>query len=192
MPPNVTRCPYCSKALSSQNPVRLHVSATQSCHDSWKKQFSQNNGKPLQPLPSKRSDGNPPLSPCDLHDTPSNDEMDTIAENIILPLTFDPPSEPIGEDVNRPGSTDDDNLHVEEHALRFSQQYPRLIANPIRLQKTRFEKQRDEDTMNGKHPWERFSSQDEWELGRWLINSVNQKATDKYLNLLIVSQETLQ
>lgn len=91
MPPKVTCCPYCSKALPNQNAVRLHVSATQSCHDSWKKQFSQNNGKPLQPLPSKRSDGNPPLSLCDLHDTPTNDEMDTITENIVLPITFDTP-----------------------------------------------------------------------------------------------------
>jgi hypothetical protein len=191
MPPKVARCPYCSKALPSQNAVRLHVSATRSCHETWKKQFSQKNGKPSHPLPLKKTDENPPLSPCTLHDSPTDDEMDTIAENIVLPISFVTPSESIGEDLTRPASIDN-NPEVEERALRFSQQYPRLIANPIRLQRTRFEKQRDEDITNGKHPWEPFSSQDEWELGRWLINNVNQKGTDKYLNLPIVSQMRLQ
>ena len=189
MPPKVTRCPYCSKALPSQNAVRLHVSATQSCHDSWKKQLSQKNGKPLQPLPLKTPDGNAPFSPCILHDTPTDNKMDTIAEKVVLPIIFDTPSEPIGEDVTRPALTDH-ILHGEKCALHFSQQYPCLIANPIWLQKTHFKTQRDEDRMNGIHPWEPFSSQDEWELGRWLINNVNQKATDKYLSLLIVSKET--
>ena len=49
------------------------------------------------------------------------------------------------------------------------------------------QKQREEERKIGKLPWEPFSSQDEWELARWLINHVNQKGTDTYLKLPIVS-----
>jgi hypothetical protein len=112
--------------------------------------------------------------------------MDTIADNFILPSTpaTPAPAEATGEDVTRL-SSGPNNFEVEVRGLRFSEQYPRSIANPIGFQKTRFEKEREKS--NRKQPWEPFSSKDEWELARWLIKYVNQKGTDKYLKLPIVS-----
>lgn len=189
MPPKNARCPYCSKALPSQNAVRLHVSATLSCNKTWKKQFNQKNAKPSQHLPLKplTHDENSSLTPWSRSNSPTgDDEMDTIADNFNIPSPPTAPLEAIGEDVTILSSRPN-NFEGEVHGLRFSEQYPRPIANPIGFQKTRFEKQCEEDKTNGKQRWEPFSSQDEWELARWLIDNVNQKATDKYLKLPMVS-----
>jgi hypothetical protein len=187
MPLKNARCPYCSKALPNQNGVRLHVSATLPCNKAWKKQFSQTKAKPSKRLPLKTPDEDYPSSPWSRPNSPTNDEMDTIADNFHLPWSTVAPSESIGEEPPSL-SLQANNVEVEDvRGLRFSLPYPRSIANPVGFQKTRFEKQRDHDLMNGKQPWQPFSSQDEWELARWLINNVNQKATDKYLKLPIVS-----
>ena len=190
MPPKNARCLYCSKAFPSQNAVRLHVSATLSCNKTWKKQFSQENSKPPQDLPLKTHNEISPLTPS-LSEGPTDDEMDTIADNFNLPSTPTAPLEAIGEDVTSLSSRPN-NFKGDLHGLRFSEQYPRPIANPIGFQKTRFEKQCEEDKTNGKPCWEPFSSQDEWELARWLINNVNQKVTDKYLKLPMVCQKIFQ
>ena len=121
--------------------------------------------------------------------SPTDDAMETFADNFNFPnAPAAPLHEAIGEDarVTRLPSAPN-NFEAEVEGLRFSEPYPRSIANPIVFQKTRFEKQREEEKMNGKPPWEPFSSQDEWELARWLIDNVNQKATDKYLKLPMVS-----
>jgi hypothetical protein len=185
MPPKNARCPYCSKALPSQNAVRLHVSATPSCNDTWKKQFSQKTSKPTPHLPLKTHHENSSSSPWDImiSTSPTDDAMETFADNFNLPIApacaAAPLHEAIGEDAPN-------NFEAEVRG-RFSEAYPRSIANPIFFQKTRFENQREEEKRNGKPPWEPFSSQEEWELARWLIVNVNQKATDKYLKLRMVS-----
>jgi hypothetical protein len=75
---------------------------------------------------------------------------------------------------------EDAHPHQRSTGLRFSEPYPRSIAHPIRLAQTRFEAQRDDDHANKKQPWHPFASQEEWELATWLIDNVNQKATDEY------------
>ena len=86
MPPKNARCPYCSKALPSQNTMRLHVSAMLSCNKTWKKQFSQENSKPPQDLPLKTHKEISALT-LSLSEGPTDDEMDIIADNFNLPST---------------------------------------------------------------------------------------------------------
>ena len=188
MPPKTAHCPYCSKPLPSQNAVRLHISSTLPCNKAWKKQFSQENTKLSQPLPLKTPVVNFPLSPLNRPNSPGDDKMETIADNFHLPGSTITPTESIAEDHTRPSlPANDHDVEEEVQGLCFSLPYPCSIANPIGFRKTRFEEQRDHDFMNGKQPWQLFSSQDECELVKWLINNVNQKATEKYLKLPIVS-----
>jgi Plavaka transposase len=183
MPPTYPRCPYCSKALPTQNAVRLHVSSSLQCSEAWKKQFNQNPPKRCQRLPLK------PSFQCDGPDTPSDDEMETIADNIHLPLSCEAPIDPL---YHRPASPTPParaarGVNEEIRGVRYSLPYPRSIANPISLKKTRFEVQKDCYTKAGASPWHPFLNQDDWELARWLLNNVNQKATEKYLKLPMVS-----
>ena len=134
MPPKNAHCLYCSKALPSQNAVRLHISATLSCNKTWKKQFSQENSKPPQDLPLKTHNKISPLTPS-LSEVPTDDEMDTIADNFNLPSTPAAPLEAIGEDITSL-SSHLNNFEGDLHGLHFSEQYPCPIANPIGFQKT--------------------------------------------------------
>ena len=174
MPPNNASnaqcyCLYCSKALQSQNTVRLHVSSTARCNEAWKKQFSQKNAETSHRLPFKYSDEDLPSSQDD-------DEMEMMADNFHLPRLIVPPSKSFGEVPPSPSSLNND-LDVEGvHGSRFSLPYPHSIANPLSFQKTRFERQRDQDIMNGKQPWQPFSCQDEWDLAKWLINNTEMDA----------------
>ena len=179
--PNVAVLIVCLKALWSQNAVRLHVSSTVQCNEDWKKQFSQKKAKTSHWLPFKSSDEDLPSS----HD---DDKMKTMVDNFHLPGLIVPPSESFGEVPPSPSSLNNNlDVEVEVHGGRFSLPYPHSIENPLSFQKTRFERQWDQDIINGKQPWQLFSSQDEWDLAKWLINNANQKATDKYLKLPIVS-----
>ena len=115
--------------------------------------------------------------------------MQTIADDFMLPRTN------TANNAEFPPSTDkrarieeveDEETHPETSGLRFAEPYPHPIAQPIRCEKTRFEVQQDQDSTAGRHPWEPFTSKEEWELATWLINNVNQTATDTYLKLPIV------
>lgn len=116
--------------------------------------------------------------------------MDLLSHEFILPQDEPEPAVPRipSPDLNPPV----DN-HAENHddqptsQSRYSETYPHSAAQPIRKEKTEFEKFRDNDSAAGKHPWEPFSSKKEWELATWLIRNVNQRATEQYLNLPMVS-----
>ena len=75
-------CPYCSKAMLTQNAVRLHVVATASCNKSWKAQFSQQFPSTSKCLPSKQHHQESPLP---VSDSPANNILQGIADNFVLP-----------------------------------------------------------------------------------------------------------
>ena len=192
MPPKtIPRCPYCSKGLPSQNAVRLHVSATSSCNQSWKREFSQKFPNNSKTIPLKRQREDSPQSLPNIPTSPINEEIEAIADNFTLPTSI--------MEENSPPAATNKRVHVEEiededahphqlpTGLRFSEQYPRSIAHPIRLAKTCFEEQCDNDHKNNRQPWHPFASREEWELAMWLIDNVNQKATDEYLKLPLVN-----
>jgi hypothetical protein len=183
------RCPYCAKPLATSKAVRQHVAASQSCSKSWelhqlakiptKLKKDQRNSS-LQPLPA--SD----LRVCD--DT--DEEMDDLAYEFILPKegpelsNSRSPSPEMDQPVDKQAEDNDDQLSSQ---TRYSEAYPRSAGKPIRKEKTEFENFRDNDHAAETQPWEPFSSKKEWELATWLIKNVNQRATEQYLNLPIVS-----
>lgn len=186
MPPKDARCPYCYKALSSAKAVRMHVSATLTCKETWEKEFRQKSASQSLPLPWKKPEQESSSFTLTLSDGPTDDELEAFADNFHVGRTPEPECEAVDEVVTR-RSPGPNNIEAEVQHLRFSEPYPRAVGNPISFQKMCFERQRKEEMMNGKRPWEPFSSQEDWELARWLINNVNQRAIDKYLKLPIVS-----
>lgn len=98
-------------------------------------------------------------------------------DNARTPSPVDPP-------VEYPPDDRDDQ---PTSRTRFSESYPHSAGQPIRKEKTEFEKFHDYDSTAGGQPWDPFSSKKEWELATWLMKNVNQRATEQYLNLPIVS-----
>ena len=178
----VSRCPYCAKSLPTSKAVRQHVAASQFCAKSW--EIHQ-----LAKIPTKskkdRQKSPLPSPPPDIID----DEMEGLAQDFVLPhkgpeLDTGAPSPAADAPVDKQAEDNDDQ--PTSHS-RYSEAYPRSVGQPIREEKTQFEGFRDSDSAAGRQPWEPFSSKKEWELATWLMKNVNQRATEQYLNLPIVS-----
>ena len=188
------RCPYCAKSLPTGKAVRQHVAASQSCSKSWeihqlaKVPIKSKNYQPI-PLPP----GPPPSDIDQICDSDHDDEMNDLSHEFVPPYegpelttntrnpfpAVDPPADEHAED--------NDNHDQPSSHSHYSEAYPRSAGQPFRKEKTEFEKFRDNDSAAGRQAWEPFSSKKEWELARWIMNNVNQKATEQYLNLPIVS-----
>lgn len=182
------RCPYCAKPLPTGKAVRQHVAASQSCSKSW--EMHQLAKIPTKSKKRRQNSSLPSGSPPPLDIDICDEEMDEISHEFVLPhkepdlpdartpsLAVDPPVDKRAED-----NDDQPSSHT-----RYSEAYPRSAGQPFRKEKTQFEKFRDDDSAAGRQPWEPFSNKKEWELATWIIKNVNQKATEQYLNLPIVS-----
>ncbi|KIJ90638.1 hypothetical protein K443DRAFT_36586, partial [Laccaria amethystina LaAM-08-1] len=53
-----------------------------------------------------------------------------------------------------------------------------------------FETLLEQQTADGKQPWEPFASKEEWQLVTWLMANVGQNSTDEYLKLPIVRERS--
>ena len=195
LPVMPTRCPYCAKTLPTGKSVRQHVAASQSCTELWeahqlakiptKSKKPQQNGS----LPSPPPLPSPPRFDMDI-DHISDEEMDILSHEFVLPQDGPEPAIPripspeLNPPVDNPTEDHDDQPTSQS---RYSEAYPHSAAQPIRQEKTEFENFRDNDSTAGRQPWEPFSSKKEWELATWIIRNVNQRATEQYLNLPIVS-----
>jgi len=73
------------------------------------------------------------------------------------------------------------------HVGRYTQEYPGRVADTLGTEKTKFEKIRDEQKMDGMEPHAPFADEEEWELVKWLMKNVGQTKADDFLKLPIVS-----
>ena len=116
--------------------------------------------------------------------------MDNLSHEFVLPYegpelaNTRTPSPAVVPPVDKQAEDNDDQ--PSSHT-RYSEAYPRSAGQPFHKEKTQFEKFRDNDSAAGRQPWDPFSSKKEWELAIWIMKNVNQKATEQYLNLPIVS-----
>ncbi|KII84510.1 hypothetical protein PLICRDRAFT_117586 [Plicaturopsis crispa FD-325 SS-3] len=67
---------------------------------------------------------------------------------------------------------------------------PRSAATVLGMGKTVFEEILDAQAEADEHPCAPFANEDEWDLARWLMKNVNQRATDEFLKLPITQKRT--
>ncbi|KAG6369748.1 hypothetical protein JVT61DRAFT_13618 [Boletus reticuloceps] len=80
----------------------------------------------------------------------------------------------------------DNNDH--EACRRFAHKFDEGQAGDVLgSAKTAFESMKDLQDTSGQCAYALFADHDEWELADWLVNNVNQGATDKFLKLGIMS-----
>lgn len=70
---------------------------------------------------------------------------------------------------------------------RYTEEYPGRVADALGKDKTKFERIRDDQMMEGIEPHAPFADEEEWELVRWLMKNVGQSKADDFLKLPIVS-----
>jgi hypothetical protein len=88
-----------------------------------------------------------------------------------------------GEEGNR-GAAAQNNEVINRYAQMFDE---KRAADILGTAQTSFEEMRATREAAGIGNYAPFADKDEWELAEWLINNVNQRATDEFLKLPIVS-----
>jgi hypothetical protein len=86
------------------------------------------------------------------------------------------------------GLTDQrDHAHVDMNP-RYVRKYDEgHAANVSGSAKTAFESMKDSQDASGQGAYAPFKDRGEWELAAWLVKNVNQRGTDEFLKLPIVS-----
>ena len=91
--------------------------------------------------------------------------------------------------VNKQARIEDAEDHEDQPSshIHYSEAYLCSAGQPICKEKTEFETFCNHENATGRQPWEPFSSKKEWGLATLLMRNVNQRATEQFLNLPIVS-----
>lgn len=162
------RCQFCSKTFPTQRKVNQHISASAICLKEWHKNIANDNQIPKRRRinsPEPEPDDNIPPNPYPIHDFDDADHQFQAEANV----------EEAEEEVD------------EATPKRYIKPFPGPAGDALRHEKTRFVILEEIQQLEGRSRWEPFASKAEWELAEWLMKYVGQKATDEYLQLLIVS-----
>lgn len=65
--------------------------------------------------------------------------------------------------------------------------YPGPAGQPVHNARTAFARTRQDNDRAGQPPWAPFADKDEWELGRWMVETLGHQEMDELLNLSFVS-----
>lgn len=178
------RCPHCNTSKPTQKAINQHIQLTPACKKAYDEQLTAIRGSP-SPQSSRKRKERSPSPPAHILD--DGDDTGMHAADDFVPPVDPVPVQPQSKRA-RVEEVEDEDCAPRPRYTRFVKPYPRPVATPIRKAKTKFETLLDEQTADGKQPWEPFASKDEWQLATWLMANVGQKSTDEYLKLPIVSK----
>lgn len=169
----VYRCEYCGYPLPTEQGVKSHIQLTPACRDKRDAELLDD-------------------SFCTF-DTLDDDSQHHHGHGPDLPAFESPPNidytheEDFTHRSKRARVEEVEDEEVEETRARcFVQQYPGIVAQILRSDKTLFEQYYDLRKAAGVSEWAPFEDKEEWELARWLIQSVGQNRIDEFLKLPIV------
>jgi hypothetical protein len=110
------------------------------------------------------------------------------------------PFVPSSKHIDSPEPEPAENQHQSKRArveeVEDEETYPRYVKEfPTRAEelgdgKMAFEEIFEDQSAKGESPWAPFTDKDEWELARWLVKNVNQRATEEFLKMPGVSVST--
>ena len=168
-------CGFCKKRLPTAKGICLHVQNTSRCRKKWERlilePYKQTARSAIEPPDHEAHRGSYEEMPQAIHDPPS---FDDINHNVDM------------QDHTHRHAHVEDVPEDEEVARRYVEEYPGVVAEIIKSEKTLFEKwlQAREDLHVDE--WAPFEDEEEWELFRWLIKHVGQNNIDEFLKLSIV------
>jgi hypothetical protein len=132
----------------------------------------------------------------EMHDIDDNSHFPTAATENNLADDFEmddnshlDPNPRVTPEPSPPTQPDNGQLTIEdevsdEEEYRWIENYPKAAGSTHGQDLSKFESLKKEQTNEGSAPWFPFESEDEWELGRWLMTSgISQKKIDSFLKL---------
>ncbi|KDQ52229.1 hypothetical protein JAAARDRAFT_198407 [Jaapia argillacea MUCL 33604] len=183
-------CGFCGDRIQTAAGLTRHMQRKEECHQKWIARMksynihiadlieadsdSNNNGPSHSPSPTTPDFPNPdnfiPPAPTPV----------PIPSPSPLPIEHRHPHKAYIEDAEDEG----DNPYGTHYVIPF----PNPVGVRIWEEATSFERIAREQKKSGGHPWGEFANEDEWELAEFLIKTVGQVQTDKFLKLPIISQ----
>lgn len=177
-------CNYCARVFPTAGGVRRHIAHSIPCREQWE----------TEAWPAQRATGTNDSADeqdingdIDLPDLDGNRDVDMPGNAPDVPRVWedeheDLPEAPIVEEGLGQGSGS--QAHFPRFAQEFSEQ---PVAETIRREKTTFEQMKHYQEATGGGAYAPFADDEEWALAQWLIKNVNQRATEEFLKLSIVS-----
>jgi hypothetical protein len=169
------RCPYCKRAVDA-NAVNRHISRTPACLKKFEADLSS----------AADQDGDVEMSPPDLLSD------DNTTYGFQEPPPSPPPPSQLPELLRPPRRTTVEDVPDEGDAADNFKCFPRSFEDeegrPLAgwcsdaRGQTNFERMHAERDP-AQSVYAPFADGDEWDLGKWLAQNVNQRATEEYLNL---------
>ncbi|KAJ7058408.1 Zn-finger domain-containing protein, partial [Mycena amicta] len=180
------RCPYCKRPVLTFSAITRHIAHTPACSRVHLTKVAERRARtpPIVTIPPVPEHGRSPM-PVGL------ENPDMFADDFVPPLREEtpPPPQPIpsSQRARVESVVDQDD---PENLKRYPQPFidektgkPGKARTPLRVEKTPFEKLREQQAKAGACKFSPFDDKDEWELCDWLLRRVNQTGTDEFLKL---------
>ena len=189
--PSVHYCGFCHSQVPTIDGMKRHFARKAEC----RKKFQAEIGKSIVTVFDDEIPGSPqpmpiPDPPSSEDESPMEDVDVGVGDNDFIPGQVHSRSPTVEASLGQQSK----RARVEEvededtpHVGRYTQEYPGRVADTLGTEKTKFEKIRDEQKMDGMEPHAPFADEEEWELVKWLMKNVGQTKADDFLKLPIVS-----
>lgn len=195
----IFKCPYCPQKVGSEQGLRSHLSQNLRCkarlHKSvFAKVIRNSRARARARANENESSEQEEDGGGDEEDVEMDDVADDLSDN------FDPVPAPVVDDaadgnysrrttIEEVEDEDDIGQSMNGTGNRWIHDFPHPAGIAINegdgeKLSEKFEKIREGQRMAGEAPWAPFTSQDEWEVARWLVKAgVSQAKIDEFLKL---------
>jgi hypothetical protein len=181
-------CEHCRQTFASTGGVRRHIAHSEQCR-------SQRITK------AQRAQRAPRRAPSDDMEVNADEEIclpfipnDIDMNDMHPPFPGDHPSDGLGQEAveQHHHALDEDEGSEEPTFPRFAEEFAaKPIADVVGTAATPFERMTSVQDASGRGTYAPFADREEWELAQWLIHNVNQRATQEFLKLSIVSVQSI-
>lgn len=172
-------CGHCQKSFPTSSSVRRHIAHSQRC-----RQALHAPGVSVG-IPGARTEHQAHwLDENTDTDIPPHDPGPVVTDADIPPR--DPG--PVWEGQERGGDSENNREDRVSYFPRYAQEFAAPVAEILGIGTTIFDRFRALQDASGGSAYAPFADQGEWELAEWLISNANQRATEEFLKLSVVSE----
>lgn len=169
------QCGFCGKRLPTTAGVKRHIRQSDQCGRAWEAWIVTMDASAAPAGP--QVDITAPASAADQPLEPPFDELE--GADIVNDAPADNEQNPYRARV--------EDVPDADELVRWVRAYPGPAGEVLGSGECTFERWRRENREAGRPHWHPFTSEKEWELGRWLAKNVGQNQIEEFLKLTVVS-----
>jgi hypothetical protein len=176
------RCNHCGKDIPTAAGLKRHIANSKSsgCREQWEREVLQREPTKSPSPPATGTSAVYPQNDSTMLEFPLDEPLAFVPpERLVHPALSDRSTPEPPSKRARVEEVDDE----ETGGCRRWAQECDGAAEELGEGKTLFEEIRENQEAMCESPMAPFLDEEEWELARWLVKNVNQKATDEFLKM---------